>query len=415
MTRFIGLHRSLITFLPLAALSMATGSASAGPQLGNVFYIDMENHNFTQPSTQTSPGQVFGNPAASYINSLVTAGNPNAAQTSWASNYHNAGAGVHPSLPSYLWQEGGTNNGVTNDNTPYGPGGVNQGNAPSLSGLLQNAGISWKSYQEDIDLAKNGQGNLTNGVLPQSQWTVPLNNISGTSSDYTNAYNGSHQYNFATKHDGQLYYTATNGGNDTTPANPEAPHYAPLQQLTNDLNNNTVARYNLITPNQYNDMHSSLNTDFTYNGVTYKAGTDQQAIAMGDNFLSKIIPQIMASQAYKNNGAIVIWFDETEGGDDATRTLGEIVISQLAKGNAYNSTLNYTHSSDLKTLQEVFGVAGSGFLGDAGSPGTNDLSDLFVPGVIPASVPEPSSIVMTALGLVGAVAFGRRRLSRKSA
>jgi hypothetical protein len=56
-----------------------------------------------------------------------------------------------------------------------------------------------------------------------------------------------------------------------------------------------------------------LNTDFTYNGVTYTHNTDQEAVALGDNFLSKIIPMIMDSTAYKNDGAIVIWFDETEG------------------------------------------------------------------------------------------------------
>ena len=157
--------------------------------------------------------------------------------------------------------------------------------------------------------------------------------------------------------------------------------------MQTDLNNNTVAQYNLITPNQYNDMHSSLNTDFTYNGVTYAHNTDQQAIAIGDNFLSQIVPTIMASQAYKNNGVIVIWFDETEGGNTTAFTLPEIVISPLAKGNAYDSTLAYTHSSDLKSMQELFGVSapGGGFLGDANTPGTNDLSDMFVPGVFTPS------------------------------
>jgi hypothetical protein len=424
--------------------------------LGDVFYIDMENHNLIQPSgLNKTPEQLLANPAAPYLNSLMTIGNPNAAQTSWASNYDNAGIGIHPSLPNYLWQEQGTNNNNYNDNQPFGPGGANQGNAPNLSGLLQIAGIPWKSYQEDIDLTANSnnyaftivtQANFTAGavysnngqmftvlqtlqhttalytsgtgapapsgiltkisgkgpnttsfsafgtvnvpaanaltstIASQDQWTVPLTGFSGTSSAYTNSYNGSNQYNFQTKHDGQLYFNMSNGGNNPSPSNPESLYYAPLQQLATDLTNNTVARYSQITPDQYNDMHSSLNTAFTYNGVTYAANTDQEAIALGDNFLSMIVPQIMASQAYKNNGAIVIWFDETEFGDTSKFTLPLVVISPLAKGNAYNSTLTYTHSSDLKTMEELFGVYGPGgaFLGGANNPATNDLSDFFV-------------------------------------
>jgi hypothetical protein len=371
---------------------------AVNPIIGNVFYIDMENHNLTQPSGVTSPQQLLNNPAAPYLNSLMSPGNPNAAQTSYASNYYNVlfnnpSANIHPSEPNYIWQEAGLN-GPLNDADPY-PNNIVS--SPNLSALLQAAGISWKSYQEDIDLTPNsgtvnqpGPNSLTSTVASQDQWTVPLKSFSGTSSSYTNAYNGSNQYNFAVKHDGQPFFTATNGSTTTpnfSPSNPEAPHYAPLQQLQTDLDNNTVASYNLITPNQFNDMHSSLNTDFTYNGVTFPHNTDQQAIAIGDNFLSKVVPTIMASQAYKNNGVIVIWFDETEGGNTTSFTLPEIVISPLARGNAYNSTLPYTHSSDLKSLQELFGVSapGGGFLGDANTPGTNDLSDMFVPGVFTPS------------------------------
>jgi hypothetical protein len=358
----------------------------------------MENHNLTQPPGLVGvPQQLQGNSAASYLNSLMTPGNPNAAQSSWASNYfnvlHDTAAKIHPSEPNYVWQEAGLT-GPLNDADPYANTPNNIVNAPNLSALLQTAGISWKSYQEDIDLVPGsgsvnqpGAGSLTSTVAPQNQWTVPLKSFSGTSTAYTNPYNGSDQYNFSPKHDGQLFFTATNGGNDFSPSNPEAQHYAPLQQFQTDLNNNTVAKYNLITPNQFNDMHSSLNTNFTYNGVTYTHNTDQQAIAIGDNFLSQIVPTIMASQAYKNNGAIVIWFDETEGGNTSQFTVPEIVISPLAKGNAFNSTLTYTHSSDLKSVQELFGVSapGGGFLGDANTPGTNDLSDMFVPGVFTPS------------------------------
>lgn len=377
---------------------------SANPVIGDVFYIDMENHNLAQPASVTLPQQLQGNPAAPYLNSLMTSGNPNAAQTSYASNYYNAlynnpTASIHPSEPNYIWQEAGLT-GPLNDADTYANTPNNIVNASNLSALLQSAGISWKSYQEDIDLLPNsgsvnqpGANSLTSTVAPQDQWTVPLKSFSGTSPDYTNPYNGSHQYNFAVKHDGQLFFTATNGSSSTapnfSPSNPETQHYAPLRQLQADLNSNTLARYNLITPDQYNDMHSSLNTPFTYNGTTYAANTDQESIALGDNFLSKMVPTIMASQAYKNNGVIVIWYDETENGNTTSFTVPEIVISPLAKGNAYNSALAYTHSSDLKSMQELFGVSapGGGFLGDANTPGTNDLSDMFVAGVF-----APSSI-----------------------
>jgi phosphatidylinositol-3-phosphatase len=98
--------------------SGVAGAAYAG-QIKTVFVIAMENHNWVQPASQTSPGQIFGNPAAPYINSLVTPGNPNAAQTSYASNYLNAGAGIHPSEPNYIWSEAGSNLGVFNDNDPF--------------------------------------------------------------------------------------------------------------------------------------------------------------------------------------------------------------------------------------------------------------------------------------------------------
>src|SRR5215469_1280013 len=100
------------------------------------------------------------------------------------------------------------------------------------------------------------------------------------------------------------------------------------------------------------------------------------ARVQGDNFLSIIVPMTESSQAYKNNGAIIIWWDETEGGDDAAHTLEEIVISPLAKGNAYTNDFLYTHSSDLLTMERLFGV--SQCLGD--SYQATDLSDLFMPG-----------------------------------
>jgi len=376
--------------LAAGALLAITASAPAAT-IQSVFVIAMENHNWTQPSSQTSPGQVFGNAAAPFINSLVTPGNPNAAQTSYASNYLNSGTGIHPSEPNYIWAEAGSNLGVLNDNDPYGSGGTNQATNQTLSNDLQNSGKSWRSYQEDVDV------NLTNNQpLPKSQYTVPLSSFSGTFASGTNQYNGSNQYNYAAKHNPQVLFGGTNGGNNNTPSNPLAQNYAPLQQLAADLAANTVAQYNWITPNQFNDMHTALTGGFTYNGVHYTG--DQAEIAQGDNFLRQVIPMIEASQAYQNNGAIVIWWDETEGGDDTGRTLGEIIISPDAKGNAYTNNIRYTHSSDLLTMQEIYGVGPC--LRDACN--ATDLSDLFKAGSIPQAIddaPEPSNFGAPIIGL----------------
>jgi phosphatidylinositol-3-phosphatase len=375
-------YRAVLAALIISGMAVSSGAAW-GASIGNVFVIAMENHNFTQPASYTSTQAIYGNANAPYLNSLITPGNANAVQTSWASNYTSLGAAVHPSEPNYIWTEAGTNFGVTSDNNPFGSGGNEQTTNQHLSGLLQQNGISWKSYQEDIDLNTS-----TGAVLPQSQWTVPLGTVSGTmgSSAAPNVYNGSRQYSYAPKHNPAVFFTDTSGGNNTTASNPQVPHYAPLQQLQTDLTNNTVGRFNWITPNLFNDMHTALTGGFTYHG-THLTG-DSAEVAQGDNFLSVVVPQIEASQAYQNNGLILIWFDETEGGDTSSFTIPFIAISPLAKGNAYQSTASLSHSSDLKTVQEVFQVAGtasSGYLGAAAN--VSDESSLFQPGVLTPFLP----------------------------
>jgi hypothetical protein len=123
------------------------------------------------------------------------------------------------------------------------------------SRLLNQAGKTWRSYQEDIDLVPDGTS-LDNVVLPKNQWTVPLHSFSGNFVVGVNQFNGSTQYNYAAKHNPQVFFTDSNGGNDSTLSNPLSQNYAPLQQLFVDLANNTVANYNWITPDQYNDMHT---------------------------------------------------------------------------------------------------------------------------------------------------------------
>ena len=391
----------LLRILAMSALLVSLGGVSTRAQnVKKVFVIAMENHNWTQPAHQFDGKiqRVYQNTNAPFINSLVNGTataviNGSAVQISkqvaYATAYHNALAtpggnnpSIHPSEPNYLWAEAGTNFGVFNDNDPYAsPGGTNQNTNQHLAAFLTAAGRTWRSYQEDIDLTPSS-GGLTNVPLPQNQWTVPLTSFSGNFASGVNAYNGSTQFNYAAKHNPQVFFTDTNGGNNATPTNPLSTQYAPLQQLQVDLTNNTVADYNWITPDQYNDMHTALTS-----GFQGKTG-DEANIAQGDNFLSIIVPMIMASKAYQDNGAIIIWWDETESdgpkdnSDDFAHTLGEIVISPLAHANSggvpYASAVDFTHSSDLRTWEELFHL--QPILGDAAN--ANNVSDLFAPGAI---------------------------------
>jgi len=373
-------------------------------RIKTVFVIAMENHNWTQPANQFTGGiqQIYQNINAPFINCLVN-GNASVVldgsevnisnQVAYATAYHSVLATpngnnlhVHPSEPNYIWAEGGDNFGVFNDNDPYrATGGTNQNTTDHLSSYLTRAGKTWRSYQEDTDLTRDGAGQLTNVPLPQELWTVPLTSFSGVFSIGSfNAYNFSNQFNYAAKHNPMVFFTDTNGGNDATPSNPLSTQYAPLQQLAIDLANDSVANYNWITPNQYNDMHTALSGG--YKGLT----GDPAKIRQGDDFLSQIIPLIMESKAYKNHGVIIIWWDESEqdgvagdNPDDFNHTIGEIIISKHAHKNVgglpYASPVEFTHSSDLRTMQEIFHVGP--FLRDAAN--ANDLSDLFERGAIP--------------------------------
>ncbi|MGN6368619.1 MAG: PEP-CTERM sorting domain-containing protein [Phycisphaerae bacterium] len=407
---------SILTAAAVAAAGFTAQAQAA--QVGTVFVISMENHNWTQPSTVTSPQQILGNPAAPFINSLVTPGNPNAAQVSYASNYLNAGIGEHPSEPNYIWAEAGTNynqdtnHTVASDADPSVAALNIFSTTPHLTQQMNNAGVTWNNYQEDYQFtsASDSTG-------------VPTISKSGTSASVINPYYGTGQYNYAAKHDPMGFFTDTANQNLKTFDSLRSDIAADTVSASNPTAANHFGQYNWITPNQYNDAHSSLSTSFTYhdaagNPVTYTPG-DQEAIATGDNFLSTIIPQLMATEAYKNNGAIVIWWDESEKGDSSAYTVPEIVISPLAKGNGYSSTVEMNHSSDIKTMEEIFGLGGYlnnalpptepyGGTTSAAVPLANDLSDFFVAGAIPTTVPEPASIGVLFMGAAALVARRRR-------
>jgi len=263
-----------------------------------VFLIVMENHNWTGAGSNN----IKGNPEAPYINYTLL---PMASHTN---DYKNP-TGIHPSLPNYLWLEAGTNFGIYDDRSPSAHSLTTSNH---LVRLLENAGISWRSYDENI-----------------SGTNCPLTNQGSKDS------NGNQLYQV--HHDPFVYFDDQTNDRSSTSAKCIA-HIRPFTHLAHDLEANTVARYNFITPNVCDDMHDSCGGN---------------PIAHGDEWLKKNVPMILNSTAYRSGGVLFITWDEAAVGNGP---IPMIVLSPFAKGNHYSNYTYYNHGSTLRTIQEIFGV-----------------------------------------------------------
>lgn len=292
--------------LGLLLLSLSLRAATV-PPVRTVFVIVLENNNWAS---------FKGSPSAPFLNGVVLPA------ASWCEQYYNP-PGLHPSEPNYLWLEAATNFGVFNNNDPA----INHlATTNHFTALLTRAGISWKSYQEDID-----------GTY------VPLT--------ATNLY--------APKHNPMVFFDDVTGTNNLTDPFGLA-HIRPYSELAVDFVNNTVPRYCFITPNLVNDGHDA-------------AAPNYNPVRQTDDWLAREVPKITNSAAYRDNGALFITWDEGLGGDGP---IGMVVLSPLARGGGYFNNRHYTHSSFVRTMQDIFGVNQS-YLHDAAN--AQDLLDLFTP------------------------------------
>ena len=316
------LHALLAVTLSLPAFAQEASTSVPEPDatttvhhIKTVFVIVMENHNWTG-SGSTS---IKGNSEAPYINYTLLP------MASYANNYNNP-PGNHPSLPNYLWLEAGTNFGIYDDGPPSQH---SQTTSDHLVKLLENAGISWRSYDEDI-----------------SGTNCPLTNQGASDA------NGNQLYQV--HHNPFVYFNDQTNNRSASSAECIA-HIRPFTQLAHDLAANTVARYNFITPNVCDDMHDSCGGN---------------AIAHGDEWLKKNVPVILNSTAYRSGGVLFITWDEAASGNGPVPM---IVLSPYGKGNHYSNSTYYTHGSTLRTIQEIFGVYP--LIRNAGSE--TDLRSLF--------------------------------------
>jgi phosphatidylinositol-3-phosphatase len=329
-------HSQKVMVSAIACLVLLAGMpAVAGAQMNKVetvFVVMLENHNWTGNDAGASFGDpdIKDNPLAPYINGTL------AKISAHAEQYYNP-PGNHPSQPNYLWLQAGTNFGILADTQPGQPQLFTH---EHLTTLLQEAGISWKNYAEP-------------------DFGSPVFDVCPLTFTYLDV-----------EHLATVFFDDVNDG--LNPLSPECiAHVVPYYQLATDLATHDTAQYNLINPNLCHQGHEGISP------------CDSQEPADNtlrmDTWLSQNIPMILESQAYKDNGLLIIAWDEAEDSDQfSDGPIPFFILSSLAKGGgktAYVNSIHYDHSSMLKTIEEIFGV--TPLLRAAGDPKTNDLSDFF--------------------------------------
>lgn len=282
---------------------------------------------------------IKGSPSAPYLNQVLLP------MSAYAEQYYNPPR-LHPSEPNYLWLEAGTSFGITNDGLPAAN---HQSTTEHFVTQLERAGLRWKSYQEGI---------------------------AGTECPLQDA------YPYAPKHNPMVFFDDVTSGNQRNSASCIA-HVRPFSELAADLTANTVADYNFITPDLCHDMHDAC-------------PPTGNAIKQGDDWLSVVVPQILRAPAYTNGGALFITWDEGENGSDGP--IGMILLSPFGKGNGYASRVRYSHSSTLRTLQEIFHV--TPVLRDATL--ASALCDLFERGSTPSGAAPLQAPTASPSGCPGA-------------
>jgi phosphatidylinositol-3-phosphatase len=113
----------------------------------------------------------------------------------------------------------------------------------------------------------------------------------------------------------------------------------PFTQFTSDLTNGQLPNFSFIVPNVFDDAHD---------------GTLNEA----DAWLQRNIDPLIKTVSFKQDGLLIITFDEGEGSDSSHGggQVATVVISAKAKKNFQSKTL-YQHQSTLRLVLQALGVS----------------------------------------------------------
>lgn len=227
----------------------------------------------------------------------------------------------HPSLPNYLALVSGSTQGMTYDCPDC------SFDSPNLADQVEAVGKSWRSYAED---------------LPEPCFNGPsAGTISATGRPL-----------YVRKHNPWMYF------DDIAKDPARCGSVVPFSLFGSDLAKNQLPALTYIVPNMLHDMHDGTVRD-------------------GDNWLAGVMPMIIASPAWKDNGVLFLLWDEGNTDEGCCGATGghTIAIVAAARGkNGFASDVPYTHYSVLRTIEDSWKLER---LGESGRTDTLPMADMF--------------------------------------
>lgn len=306
-----------LLLLGMGLIGVACGHAAAAPATptaGAVASASRAAPAPTRPSAAAAPPTSAPSPSAvrparifmivmenKEFGSLI--GNPRApyinrlaAQFALGERYYAVG---QPSLPNYLALLGGDTFGVTSDCTDC------LLDRPNLVDALEARGRSWTAYMEGVP------------------GPCYLKESAGGRGSY------------AMKHNPFAYFQ------DIRRDPARCGRVVPLGRFAGDLSGNRLADFVWITPNLVNDMHDG-------------------SVAAGDRWLATFVPPILASDAWRHDGLLLIVWDEgtTDRGCCGQPGGGHVPLLVVAPNDRPGRRLTTpsNHFGLLRTLEDLWGL-----------------------------------------------------------
>ena len=295
---------TMVFAFTVTALAIASGVAAQNTQTSASDVYAAQATAETSHPTSHVPGAAFQRFAIIWLENTdydKAVGDPNLAYLAQKgitlSNYF---AVTHPSEPNYVASIGGDNFGMDNDDLNQIPSNVS-----SIIDLLEDRGISWSQYQEDM----------------------PYSGFEGYA--WVNQQTQANDY--VRKHNPAIIYDA-----NTTPE--RLARNKNLTMFYEDLKTNKLPQWMFITPNMTDDGHDT-------------------SVTVAGTWTRNFVEPLLNDTRFMQNTTVLITFDENHTYTQQNRVLGILLGDAIPEDLIGTTDSNfYDHYSEIATVEANWGL-----------------------------------------------------------